>query len=40
MTGEGEQESETQEAGPPESTMVITGGGAGEPPGPSSHGYR
>jgi predicted PurR-regulated permease PerM len=34
MTGEGEQASGTREGGPPESAMVVTGGGAGEPPGP------
>ena len=34
MTGEGEQASGTREGGPPESTMVVTAGGAGEPPGP------
>ena len=34
MTGEGEQASGTREGGPPEPTMVVTAGGAGEPPGP------
>ncbi len=34
MTGEGEQANGTQEGGPPESTMVVTGGGASEPLGP------
>ena len=32
MTGEGEQASGTREGGPPEPTMVVTAGGAGEPP--------